>query len=386
MKIQNISTIILLVIVCINTKAQNANYKAAKAFYEQQKDYKNAKIEIDKVAIDTDSIIELENNYLRLEIYAALLKQYSLQKDFEINEFIKQLNYTYQLAEKSKKRIGFNFCLQNIAQVHLNKLYDYLIANKLTETKMLLSIAETAYTWHEYDKSPTSKYLMNAFDHYFVFYKSWMQFKNNDLINAKITIEKVSFSEFLKKDAEYFDYLIDLYKKVEPSKLNSIYLEATTYQPKKIKYYKLYFDNELSKGYSKSSIFNVVKSESIKNFPDSLVLYEKILQYYMSANNTDLYYSNAVSAALEFSYTATEKFPFNNRLKYWRMVSFMNQIELQKKEYEKNKSDQELFDALQYRIEKAKAYFVTLKSSQSFLQMLNKEKRENFESFNNKLK
>lgn len=377
--------LLFLLSVFINLKAQNANYEAAKVFFEQQKDYKNAKIEIDKVTKDSDSTIELKNNYLRLRIYAALLKEYSLQSNFELNEFINQLNYAYQLAEKSKNRIGFNYILQNIAQVHLNKIYEYLKANKLTETQKLLTIAETAYIWHEYDKTPTSKYLMNAFDHYFVFYKSWMFYKNNDFKNAKNIIETVSFSEFLKKDAEYFDYLIELYTKAMPEKLNYIYLEATTYQPKFIKYFILYFDHEIAKGNCKSSIFNVIKKESLKNFPDSIIIYEKIANCYKDLDILDMDYSILLNKYFEDLHTATQKFPNHNGFKYQRMLTFMNILQLQYNSMQKNKNNEELKEAYEFRLSKAKEYYTTLKIDSVFIKSLTKEEKDNFNSFQNNL-
>jgi hypothetical protein len=178
--------------------AQNPNFVKAEELLKQ-KDFKNAKIEIDKVEKSTDSATELNNNWIRYRVYFGLLKEYSLNKSLGFKEFESQLQNVYQLLKKNKNKIGFVFELQNTAQVHINVTYNYIQANQLNEAKQLVKMADTIYSWHTYDKSPKSRDLMNAFDHYFVFYKSWIDFKTSDYENAEKTIASVSFSEFLKK-------------------------------------------------------------------------------------------------------------------------------------------------------------------------------------------
>jgi hypothetical protein len=227
--------------------AQNPNFVKAEELL-RQKDFKNAKIEIDKVEKSTDSATELNNNWIRYRVYFGLLKEYSLNKSLNYKEFEKQLQDVYQLLKKTKQRFGFQFELQNTAQVHINVCYNYIQANQLNEAKQLVKMADTSYSWNTYDKSPKSRDLMNAFDHYFVFYKSWIDFKKGDYENAEKTIASVSFSEFLKKDAEYYDYLIELYSKTKTDKLSYVLYESTVYHSNKIKYFKQYFDNQVKTG------------------------------------------------------------------------------------------------------------------------------------------
>jgi hypothetical protein len=366
------------------SNAQNTNFVKAEELLKQ-KDFKNAKIEIDKVGKDADSATELKNNWVRARIYYGLLKAYSLNKNIDFKEFESQLQNVYQLLKKAKNKTGFNLELINTAQVHINVTYNYIQANQLNEAKQLVKMADTIYSWHTYDKSPKSTYLMNAFDHYFVFYKSWIYFKNNDYENAEKTVELVSFSEFLKKDAEYYDYLIELYSKTKTDKLSYVLYQSTVYHSNKIKYFKLYFDNQAKTGYSSTSSFRLTQNNAIKNFPDSIILYEKIANCYKGLDIMDFDYSMVLDKYFDLLNTATQKFPSHNGFKYQRMIAFMNILQVQFNGLQDNPNDQELKEALTFRLSKAKEYYYTLKNDATFMKSLSKTDKENFNSFHNNL-
>lgn len=376
---------ILFTFTLSNSYAQSNNLELAKELLNK-KDYKNAKIEIDKVDKDSDSAIQLKNNWTRLRIYFGLLKEYSQTKNIDSIEFEKQLLYVYHLLKLTKNRIGMVFELQNTAQVHINVTYNYIQSNKLNEAQRLLKISDTCYQWYEYDKSPKSKVMMNAFDHYFTFYKSWILFKTNNFTKAAETIETIDYSENLKKDAEYHDYRIELYNKTNANKLSFVLWESTLYFPKNIKYYKLYFENQINEGYSyPNSFFNIAEKAAINNFPDSLLIYEKILTYYLKADKDDLYYYTSLTKCLEIVEIALKKFPQNNSLKYKKMIALMNKTQQSIESYNKSKNDEDVKDSFLLDLKQTKEYYNLLKDNQSFIKSLSKEELANFNSFKNNL-
>ncbi|MDP2176749.1 MAG: hypothetical protein Q8K70_12640 [Bacteroidota bacterium] len=383
--IKTILCTLFLSFVFFTSTAQNPNLLLAEELLKQ-KDFKNAKTEIDKVGKDADSATELKNNWVRVRIYYGLLKAYSLNKNIDFKEFESQLQNVYQLLKKAKNKTGFNLELINTAQVHINVTYNYIQANQLNEAKQLLKMADTIYSWHTYDKSPKSTYLMNAVDHYFVFYKSWIYFKTIDYENAEKTIALVSFSDFLKKDTEYYDYLIELYSKTKTEKLSFVLYECIViYHSNKIKYYKQYFDHATKIGYSRSSSFKSVQINAIKNFPDSIILYEKIANCYKGLDFIDMDYSIDLDKYFDFLYIATQKFPNHNGFKYQRMITFMNISQVQFNGLQNNPNDQELKEAFTIRISKAKEYYNLLKSDNNFLKSLNPQEKEIFNSLEKNL-
>jgi hypothetical protein len=99
----------------------------------------------------------------------------------------------------------------------------------------------------------------------------------------------------------------------------------------------------------------------------------------------DMDYSIALDKYFDFLYTATQKFPNHNGFKYQRMITFMNILQVQFNGLQNNPNDQELKEALTFRLSKAKEYYNLLKSDNNFLKSLTPQEKETFNSLEKNL-
>jgi hypothetical protein len=128
----------------------------------------------------------------------------------------------------------------------------------------------------------------------------------------------------------------------------------------------------------------LTQNKALQNFPDSIILYEKIANCYKGLDIMDLDYSIDINKYFDFLYTATQKFPSHNGFKYQRMITFMNILQVQFNGLQNNPNNQELKEAFTFRISKAKEYYNLLKSDNNFLKSLTPQEKETFNSLEKK--